>query len=179
MLKERGVGIRCLDQGDLDTTTPTGDLIGKIMAALAEWEAAITRERTVEGLAAARERRGGKLPVRGSSISSDKIATARHLASQGMSAARIAEIVGVSRATLYRHVDLTAAREAHQAPEPRSTSQKAPMTGRGFLLSALSEIRTHRELVKQVVDPGVASWLCRGAVSRRCPDPYPGSPEPG
>ena len=111
LLGKRQVGIRCLDQGEVDTTTPHGRLIFQIMSALAEWEAAITRERTIEGLAAARERRGGKLPVRGPSISGDKVQTARQLASQGMSASRIAEIVGVSRATLYRHVDLTAARE--------------------------------------------------------------------
>ena len=45
-LAARGVGIRSLDQGDIDTTTPHGKLLFQIMAALAEWEAAITRERT-------------------------------------------------------------------------------------------------------------------------------------
>ncbi len=37
------------------------------------------------------------------------------LAGQDMSAARIAEVIGVSRATLYRHVDLAALRLAREA----------------------------------------------------------------
>jgi hypothetical protein len=47
------------------SSTPNGKLIFHIMAALAEWEAAMIRERTLEGLEAARERHGGKLPARG------------------------------------------------------------------------------------------------------------------
>ena len=115
MLSARGVNIRSLDQGDIDTTTPHGKLLFQIMAALAEWEAAITRERTLEGLEAARERHGGSLPVRGPAFTEDQRTTALLLARQGMSAARIADVIGVSRATLYRHVDLAAERESAQA----------------------------------------------------------------
>ncbi len=114
-LAARGVGIRSLDQGDIDTTTPHGKLIFQIMAALAEWEAAITRERTIEGLVAARERHGGALPVRGPSVTADQLATARTLArTTDMSAQRIADVIGVSRATLYRHIDVGAERLAEQ-----------------------------------------------------------------
>lgn len=112
-LAARGVGIRSLDQGDIDTTTPHGKLLFQIMAALAEWEAAITRERTIEGLVAARERHGGALPVRGPSVTSDQLDTARMLArTTDMSAQRIAEVIGVSRATLYRHLNVGAERLA-------------------------------------------------------------------
>jgi DNA invertase Pin-like site-specific DNA recombinase len=105
------VQLRCLDQ-PIDTTTPNGKLLFHIMAAMAEWEATMARERTLEGLAAAKERHGGMLPVRGPSISPDKIETARELATvTDMSAARIAEVIGVSRATLYRHVDLAQLRQ--------------------------------------------------------------------
>ena len=114
-LAARGVGIRSLDQGDIDTTTPHGKLIFQIMAALAEWEAAITRERTIEGLEAARERHGGAVPVRGPSVTADQLATARTLArTTDMSAQRIADVIGVSRATLYRHIDVGAERRAEQ-----------------------------------------------------------------
>jgi DNA invertase Pin-like site-specific DNA recombinase len=114
-LAARGVGIRSLDQGDIDTTTPHGKLIFQIMAALAEWEAAITRERTIEGLEAARERHGGAVPVRGPSVTADQLATARTLArTTDMSAQRIADVIGVSRATLYRHIDVGAERLAEQ-----------------------------------------------------------------
>jgi len=112
LLAQRGVNLKVLDQ-DIDTSTANGKLIFHIMAALAEWEATMTAERTIEGLEAARERHGGKLPARGPSITADQIETARTLARSGsMTAARIADVIGVSRATLYRHVDLHALREA-------------------------------------------------------------------
>jgi DNA invertase Pin-like site-specific DNA recombinase len=112
VLRERGVQLKVLD-GDIDATMATGKFFSHIVAAMAEWEAAMTRERTLEGLAAAKERHGGTLPVRGPSISADQIETARTLAvtHPEMSAARIAEVIGVSRATLYRHVDVAALRE--------------------------------------------------------------------
>lgn len=112
LLKDRGVQLRMLDQ-PIDTRTAMGKFFFQIMAALAELEASLTRERTIEGLAAAKERHGGTLPVRGPSVSQEKIATARMLAVQHpeMSAARIAGVIGVSRATLYRHVDIAALRE--------------------------------------------------------------------
>jgi DNA invertase Pin-like site-specific DNA recombinase len=98
----RGVEIRCLDQ-PIDTTTPNGKLLFHIMAAMAEWESAMARERTIEGLTAARERHGGKLPARGPSIDPGKLAVARELYDRGeLPAKRIAEIVGISRASLYR-----------------------------------------------------------------------------
>ncbi len=116
VLAGRGVQLRMLDQ-PIDTSTAMGKFFFQIMAALAELEAELTRERTLEGLAAARERHGGRLPVRGPSISAEKIETARMLAAHHpeMSAARIADVIGVSRATLYRHVDVAALRQ--DAPE--------------------------------------------------------------
>lgn len=113
MLHARGINIKSLDQGDIDTTTPHGKLLFSIMAALAEWEAAIARERTIEGLAAARERHGGTLPGRGPSITKDQIQTAKMLATTtNLSAARIAEVIGVSRSTLYRYVPMRELRAA-------------------------------------------------------------------
>lgn len=107
-LGKLGVGFRTLDNGEFDTTSANGKLIFNILGALAEWEADMIRERTIEGLEAARARHNGKLPVRGPSITPDQIRTAKILAAQGeMSATRIAEVIGVSRATLYRHVPIT------------------------------------------------------------------------
>ncbi len=112
LLGERGVQLRMLDQ-PIDTSTAMGKFFFQIVAALAELEASLTRERTVEGLAAAKERHGGTLPVRDPSVTADQIETARTLAvtHPETSAARIAEVIGVSRATLYRHVDVAALRE--------------------------------------------------------------------
>jgi DNA invertase Pin-like site-specific DNA recombinase len=60
-LKERGVGFKSL-QDAIDTTTAGGMLIFHIMAALAEFERALIRERTQAGLKAARARgrKGGR-----------------------------------------------------------------------------------------------------------------------
>jgi DNA invertase Pin-like site-specific DNA recombinase len=107
----RGVDVVFLDQ-NIDTSTPQGRLIFHIFAALAEFEADLTREQVLEGLEAARERHGGAIPTRGASFTDDQRRNAQELARKtDFSASRIAEMVGVSRATLYRHVDIAAIRE--------------------------------------------------------------------
>jgi DNA invertase Pin-like site-specific DNA recombinase len=110
-LHQRGVHLRSLDSGIIDTTTAQGKMLFGILAVLAEFEAELTRERTLEGLDAARERHGGMLPPRGPSITDDQLTRAAELAATtDMNAAAIAEAVGVSRATLYRHVDVAGLR---------------------------------------------------------------------
>lgn len=107
VLRERGVHLVILDLG-IDTRKPEGKLIYSIMAALAEWEREIIAERTREGLVTARAKHGGTLPKRGPSWTDDQARTARALFAardaNGMSAERIAAVVGVSRRTLYRIV---------------------------------------------------------------------------
>ncbi len=116
LLSKRAVDLRCLDQGQIDTTTPHGKLLFQIMSAMAEWEADIIRERTAEGLVAARERRGGTLPARGPSFTSDQRSNAEMLVrTTDWSGERIAKAVGVSRATLYRHVPVAEIRAAAEA----------------------------------------------------------------
>lgn len=108
----RGVDVIFLDQ-NIDTSTAQGRLVFHVMAALSEYEADLTRQRVLEGLEAARTRHGGALPVRGPSFTAEQQKNAEELARKtDFSAARIAEMVGVSRATLYRHVDITKIREA-------------------------------------------------------------------
>jgi DNA invertase Pin-like site-specific DNA recombinase len=108
----RGVNVVFLDQ-DIRTDTPYGKLIFTIFAALAEFEADQTRERVLDGLEAARERHGGKLPARGASFTPDQRKRAEELARKtDFSAAEIAKAVRVSRATLYRHVDIAAIRQS-------------------------------------------------------------------
>lgn len=99
-LGERGIGLRVLDQG-IDTTMPGGRLCFHIIGAIAEFERELISERTHDGLAAARARgrKGGRRPV----LTPDKLATARQLyEGRQHTMQQIADIVGVSRATLYR-----------------------------------------------------------------------------
>ncbi|MGI8596771.1 MAG: recombinase family protein [Thermoleophilaceae bacterium] len=101
-LEERSVGFRSLTES-IDTTTPGGRLVFHVFAALAEFERDLIRERTQAGLAAARARgrRGGRPPV----MSAEKLDVARTMYESGEhTTAKIAEVLGVSRATLYRHL---------------------------------------------------------------------------
>lgn len=56
----RGVGFVCVSQPELDTTTPIGRLLMTVLAAVAEFERDLIRERVLEGLENAR-RKGSRL----------------------------------------------------------------------------------------------------------------------
>jgi DNA invertase Pin-like site-specific DNA recombinase len=97
--------------GDRQRPHPEELHLLRIMASVGEYQAELITENVREGLERARERRGGTMPVRGPSFTPDQRKNAEELARKtDFSAARIAEMVGVSRATLYRHVDITAIR---------------------------------------------------------------------
>ncbi|WP_434614920.1 recombinase family protein [Arthrobacter sp. A5] len=63
-LDERDVGVQSLTNGIVDTTTAGGKLVFGMFALMAEYEAALIRERTKAGLIAARfrGRKGGRTP---------------------------------------------------------------------------------------------------------------------
>jgi DNA invertase Pin-like site-specific DNA recombinase len=106
-LADRGVGFRSLQEA-IDTTTPGGKLVFHVFAALAEFERDLIRERTAAGLAAARSRgrHGGRPPV----MTADKLQVAQEMyRSDEYTVAAIAKILGVSRASIYRHVGAQAA----------------------------------------------------------------------
>lgn len=99
-LEERGIGFRSLKE-QIDTTTPSGRLVFHVFGALAEFERAHLKERTLEGLAAARAR--GKVGGRPRAMSaSDVKAAVAMLRDQSISVSDVAIKLGVSRTTLYR-----------------------------------------------------------------------------
>lgn len=110
LLDSRRINLRVLNLG-IDTSTPSGKLTFVILGGVAEFERDLIRERTNEGLAAARARgrKGGRRPV----LSDAKVAHARKLRDGGEhTMSEIAELVGCSRATLYRVLEPAAAESA-------------------------------------------------------------------
>lgn len=103
-LRRRGVGFRSLHE-QLDTTTPGGRLVFHVFAALAEFIRELIVEGTREGLDAARAR--GRVGGRPSVMTPEKLAAARSLLPDN-SISAIARIVGVSRGTIYAHMDAIA-----------------------------------------------------------------------
>lgn len=102
-LQEQGVGLRVLEQG-IDTTTAVGRMFFHIIGAIAEFERELIVERTNDGLAAARAR--GRVGGRKRKLSPEKLATARKLYDEReLTVQQIADVVGCSRATLYRELN--------------------------------------------------------------------------
>ena len=101
-LKARGVAFASVTE-QLDPTTAGGELFFHIFGALASFERQLLRERTHAGLAAARER--GKIGGRPPALTVTKKREATRMRNQGRSIGDIAEVLGVSRRTLYRHFE--------------------------------------------------------------------------
>jgi len=104
-LAERGIGFRSLTE-QIDTTTPGGKLIFHVFGALAEFERDLIRERTQAGLAAARARgrKGGRPKKLGTP---GEVAMARSLHNDHTNSIEdICKTLGISRATLYRSLDV-------------------------------------------------------------------------
>ena len=101
-LEERGIGLVSLTES-IDTTTPGGVLVFHVFGAIAQFERALIRERTAAGLAEARRRgrKGGRPPA----FKAADVTAARALMREGKLPVRdVAKRMGVSVATLYRHV---------------------------------------------------------------------------
>ena len=101
MTKSR-IGFRSLQEA-IDTTTPGGKLVFHLFAALAEFERDLIRERTRAALAAARAR--GRHGGRPSVMTTHKVQVAEEMYRSGQySVVAIASTLGVSRASIYRHL---------------------------------------------------------------------------
>lgn len=102
-LRTRGAGLRVLNLGggDVDTSTPMGSMLFTIMAALAQMELEIKRERVTDSIAK-RRAAGHDLGGRPQRITDSQIRSAVRLVEAGEPAAQVARDLGMSRATFYR-----------------------------------------------------------------------------
>jgi DNA invertase Pin-like site-specific DNA recombinase len=96
-LKEKQVAFRSLTEG-MDTTTPSGELLFHVFGALAQYERALTQERVVAGLAAAKRR--GRIGGRPLAITGEKLEAITAALNGGMSKAAVCRNFGVKRTTL-------------------------------------------------------------------------------
>ena len=101
-LKDRGVAFRSLTE-QMDTTTPHGELLFSLSGALAQYERALTRERVIAGLAAAkrRGRHGGRPPT----IDAEMMEQIKTALDGGASKASVCRSFKVARSTLIGSLD--------------------------------------------------------------------------
>lgn len=102
-LRDRGAALRVLNLGggDVDTATPMGSMLFTIMAALAQMEHEIKRERITDSVKKRRDA-GLNLGGRPRRITDSQIRNAIRLVDSGEPAAQVARDLGMSRATFYR-----------------------------------------------------------------------------
>jgi DNA invertase Pin-like site-specific DNA recombinase len=96
-LSRKSISFRCLQQSGVDTSTSTGKLLLGMLAAIAEFETDIRKERQREGI----ERAKAAGIYKGRKPSVD-VATVRQLREQGVSPTLIAKQLRIGRASVYR-----------------------------------------------------------------------------
>lgn len=99
-LQGKGVGFRCIDQGDIDTTSKYGRLMFGILSSIAEFETDLRKERQMDGIASARAK--GTKFGRKAKATDDVIAAIRQHRDQGLLIREIMAKTGLSKASVYR-----------------------------------------------------------------------------
>lgn len=111
-LEERGISVQSLKPGE-DFTGATGKLVRAVMTHVAEWERSMNAERVAEARAAkaARVKDGEQVAGRPRTAMTDaNVREVRKLKAKGRSVAEIVKLTGISRASVYRALDSSAAR---------------------------------------------------------------------
>ncbi len=105
-LQKRGVGFRSINDGGIDTTTASGELIFNIFGTLAQFERRLIQERTQAGLTAARARgkKGGRPKI---SNDDPKVQMAKKMSKNlNISIGEICATLKISRASYYRYLGI-------------------------------------------------------------------------
>ena len=98
-LESRGIDLVVLDQA-IDTSTPAGKLMFAVLAAIAQFERDLIRERTLDGLARAKAQ--GKVGGRRPTIAGQKAQLVKRLAAEGQSIRQIAASIDASPSAVHR-----------------------------------------------------------------------------
>lgn len=124
-LRDRGIGLQVVEQG-LDTTTSAGRLFFHILSAMAEFEADLISERTIDGLATARAQ--GKVGGRRPKLDDRQRRQVRKMHADGEAIIDIAATFKVSRPTIYAVLEAEATNTV-SLERDRSRSSRAPDDG--------------------------------------------------
>jgi DNA invertase Pin-like site-specific DNA recombinase len=105
-LRSLGVSLKVLNLGGdaVDTSTPIGSMLFTVMAALAQMELDIKRERITDSVSK-RRAAGLDLGGRREKFTRSQLEKARKLINAGEPATHVARDLGMSRATLYRRLN--------------------------------------------------------------------------
>lgn len=104
-LIEKDAGLQSLDEPWVDTASPSGRMVLTVFAGIAEFERALIRQRTQDGIVDARKR--GVAFGRPSKMRPDQQKLVQELIEQGRSISEIARTFNVHPATIYRCRDAT------------------------------------------------------------------------
>ncbi|NLX96923.1 MAG: recombinase family protein [Rhodopirellula sp.] len=103
-LRGRGIGFRSLNEGAIDTTSASGELIFNIFSALAQFERRLIQERTKAGLAAARARGAPRWTSSARSRGGEGASGKKLAADKSITIDDICDTLKISRSTYYRYV---------------------------------------------------------------------------
>jgi DNA invertase Pin-like site-specific DNA recombinase len=96
-LRKRGIKLKCTEQPIVDTDGALGGLMIDILAAFAQFETRLRRERQAEGIKRAKENgiyKGGKPRIDRTEV--------KRLKDEGLNPTQIAAELGINRVTVYR-----------------------------------------------------------------------------
>ena len=177
LLEERGIDLVVLKQG-IDTTTPAGRFTFHVLAAMDEMLADLISESTKEGLASARAR--GRVGGRKPKLTARQAEVARGMYDETgadgrrkYTVAEIAETFGVSRKTVYRHLEPSGGRR-QPGKSARPAASAGPLATLPYPLHArISEPASPR--ARRACHPGLPGLRARtrhqarGAAATRGP----------
>lgn len=103
-LRQRKVDLVCTASGVMGLESPEGRLMFDVVAAFAEFEREVRRERQAAGIAVAREH--GKYKGRHKATYKARPSRARKLRDQGLSMDEVAAALKVTRMTVYRYLKI-------------------------------------------------------------------------